>query len=264
MLIFISPAKSLDLSAHPATLSPTQPSFLPQTAELVAEMRSWSVEQLQQQMKLSPNLAQLNWQRFQDFQLPQSSPDTQPEEGFYPAVFAFNGDVYQGLQARDWSAQQLAGAQQSLRILSGLYGLLRPLDLIQPYRLEMGTAVKLAQHGTQNLYQFWQPRLQSHLEQELAQQPDSLVVNLASQEYAKAVPWSKLELQYLEPQFYEIKAGKRKIISFYAKKARGLMARYLLDKPSSEQAVLDFAEQGYAYDPENSTELKPCFVRTHD
>lgn len=259
MLVVISPAKSLDFSPSHPELPRTLPEFSQDARALITELRTWSESDISKRMKLSPNLALLNWQRYQQFQ--GQAGDTERQA----AIFAFAGDVYQGLDARQWTAQQLTLAQQQLRMLSGLYGLLRPLDEIEAYRLEMGTSLPVAARHTHNLYQFWQTTVTQALARDVQALAEPVVVNLASQEYAKAVNWSDIPAQYVEPQFYEHKAGKVKIISFYAKRARGWMAKYVVQHRIKQYSeLLDFAEQGYRYDPERSTDTKPCFVRLHD
>ena len=213
MKILISPAKSLDYTSTLPIAKNSQPMFLSDAKKLNAALRLKKPTELQALMGISEKLAALNWERNQDFTTPFSANNARP------AVFAFNGDVYTGLDAYTLVETALNVAQNSLRILSGLYGLLKPLDLIQPYRLEMGTSFGV--DGNKTLYAFWKDKLTKHLKDELA--TDELLVNLASKEYASAIDFNALDNNVISPVFKDFKNGKLKIISFFAKKARGIM-----------------------------------------
>ena len=242
MLLLLSPAKSLDYAPPPASVPHTLPVMLDQSAQLIEVLRQQSPAQIASLMSLSDALAELNVARYAAWQ-PQPTADNAKQ-----AVLAFNGDVYEGLNAATLAAPELDWLQAHVRILSGLYGVLRPLDWMQPYRLEMGT--KLANPRGANLYQFWGRRLAEHLNLQLAEQAQPLVVNLASQEYVKAIDRKVLRAPVLDCVFEEDKGGQYKIISFYAKRARGLMARYAATHQLSHPAQLqDFDAEGYAYVP---------------
>lgn len=255
MLMVVSPAKSLDMDMPAPVASFTQPEFLDEAMTLVTQLRSLSEAELVALMDISGKLARLNAQRYADFSPPFS------QDNAKQAVFAFNGDVYDGLGAASLSLPALDYLQGHLRILSGLYGLLRPLDLMQPYRLEMGT--RLANVRGKDLYAFWGERLTRRLAEVLVQDDQSVLVNLASEEYFSAVQPDALGARVVTPVFQDEKAGKYKIISFYAKKARGMMVRY-----ASERQVRDVEElkafevAGYAYAPEVSTEDRWVFRRS--
>jgi len=255
MLILISPAKTLDMETPVRSPEPTQPGFLEESEKLVRTMRRYRKGKLGEMMKISESLAELNVKRFDDWQLPFDSDNARP------AIQAFRGDVYVGLDADTMKKPDLAYAQKHLRILSGLYGILRPLDLIQAYRLEMGTSVK-TRRG-KSLYDFWGSRLTDHLNEELAALNQQWVVNLASNEYFKSVKPTQLSGSLLSPVFKDEKKGDYKIISFFAKKARGAMARHLiLSRATGEDAVLSFKELGYQYAPDESSEEQPVFLRS--
>lgn len=252
MLMVISPAKSLDFTAPDQVLPLTTPELKPQIAELAKVTRKLGAADLRRLMHISEKLATLNHERFQQF-------DPQVEEGLQ-AVIAFNGDVYAGLAARELDRPALEWAQDRLRILSGLYGVLRPLDRMQPYRLEMGTALATARGS--NLYQFWGPRLAEYLDGELAGSKHPVVVNLASQEYFKAVDRKALQARVVECVFEEYKAGGYKVVSFFAKRARGLMARYAITHRIATPAKLrQFDLEGYAYDADASEPNRLVFRR---
>ena len=253
MLSILSPAKTLDFDTAPSTRRSTQPLFLDDAATLVGAARNMTPEDIQSLMGVSEKIAQLNHERFMNW-APDFSLDNAKQ-----AVLAFKGDVYTGLRADTLSTKELTFAQKHLRILSGLYGLLRPLDLMQPYRLEMGTS--FAVNGSKNLYDFWKSVLTDQLNSEL--QNDELVVNLASKEYASAVDFKSLNARVVSPIFKDYKNGKLKIISFYAKKARGLMARFLIDNQAQTASdLLGFSTGGYVFSSEHTTDsMAPVFVR---
>ncbi|MFT5126635.1 MAG: cytoplasmic iron level regulating protein YaaA (DUF328/UPF0246 family) [Rhodothermales bacterium] len=251
MLTILSPAKSLDFSPHPTT--PSEPDLLADTAKLLPVLRKKTADDLSAMMKISEKLATLNEERYQTFAIPQ--PDSAKA-----AIFAFDGDVYQGFAPQGQSEATIAYAQDHLRILSGLYGLLRPLDRIQPYRLEMGT--RLATDRGSNLYHFWGSRIAEALNEALAASGSDILVNLASNEYYKAVDRKTLKAQIIAPAFRELRKGKPQMISFFAKQARGSMAAYLMREEICDEAgLLAFAEDGYRYDAELSKPGVPMFIR---
>ncbi|ALZ77138.1 peroxide stress protein YaaA [Rheinheimera sp. F8] len=254
MLMVISPAKDLDFSPLSRQMPLTQADFLADAAELTAVCRTLTPADLSQLMHISDKLAGLNAARFSSWQLP-FTPDNAKA-----ALFAFNGDVYQGLQAQSLTDPQLDYAQQHLRILSGLYGVLRPLDLMQPYRLEMGTS--LTNPRGKDLYQFWGSQITENLNQQLEQLNAPFLLNLASQEYFKAVKPKLLAKPLINVQFKDQKNGQYKIISFFAKKARGLMARYVIEQQAdSVEALQQFNLAGYRFSPELSKTHELTFLR---
>ena len=255
MLFLLSPAKSLDYdSPLPAGLPHSQPQFIPDAARLIDVLRTRSPQDIASLMSISDALAALNVARYGAWS-PRFT-----QENARQAVMAFNGDVYEGLQAATLSLPDLDWAQQHLAILSGLYGVLRPLDLMQPYRLEMGT--RLATDAGTNLYQFWGARIAEHLNRQLADDTDPVVVNLASQEYFKAVDRKALSARVVECVFEDGKGGHYKIISFYAKRARGLMARWAIRQRASTPRQLEgFDLEGYAFHPAASSPERLVFRR---
>ncbi|MDF2179503.1 peroxide stress protein YaaA [Aliiglaciecola sp. CAU 1673] len=254
MLIVLSPAKNLDFDTPSPVADFTQPQLLDESQALIQVCRDLSPAKLASLMSISDNLATLNAQRFNDWSLPFSADNAKQ------AVMAFNGDVYAGLDANSLNKEDLAFAQSHLRILSGLYGLLRPLDLMQPYRLEMGT--KLANPKGKDLYQFWGNLITDKLNQALAAQGDNVLINLASNEYFKAVKPRSLEAMVITPIFKDWKNGQFKVISFFAKKARGMMARFIIENRLSEVHQLKaFDLSGYGFDALQSTETELVFTR---
>lgn len=256
MLFLISPAKTLDFESPLPPLQATEPAFPERTAKLVQVMRRKSARQLSALMDISDNLAALNMQRYRDWA------DDPGEDAARPAVLAFAGDVYDGLQAGSLSKADLAWAQDHLGILSGLYGLLRPLDRIQPYRLEMGTSLTVGRK--KNLYQFWGGDIADALNERLAGDEAPVVVNLASQEYFRSVDTSRLAAPVVECVFEDAKGdGPHKIVSFFAKKARGLMARYaILNRVRRPEQLRDFDLDGYRFDERASAPERLVFRRT--
>ena len=256
MLMVISPAKTLDYETPPATPRFTLPAHLDHASELIAQLRELSPADISTLMDLSDKLAGLNAARFGSW-----SPDFSPANA-KQALLAFKGDVYTGLHADDFNDADFDFAQQHLRMLSGLYGLLRPLDLMQPYRLEMGT--KLANSRGKNLYEFWDERISGWLNEALAAQGDDVLLNLASNEYFSAVKRKALHARVINTEFKDLKNGQYKIISFYAKKARGLMARYVIKERLQDPAGLkDFNSQGYRFSSEHSKADSLVFLRDH-
>lgn len=254
MLTVISPAKTLDFDTPPTVRRKTQPQFLARSAELIEDARSMNPEDIRELMGVSEKIAELNHQRFMNWTTPFSLDNAKQ------SVLAFKGDVYTGLQAETLSGDQLNFAQQHLRILSGLYGLLRPLDLMQPYRLEMG--LKFANRGGANLYAFWGDSLSTSLNSQLRKSGSPVLVNLASNEYFKALRPGALDAEVITPVFKDLKGDKYKIISFYAKKARGLMARYIIDNElNAPEGLKKFRAEGYRYNKAESTARELVFTR---
>jgi cytoplasmic iron level regulating protein YaaA (DUF328/UPF0246 family) len=256
MIVVLSPAKSLDFATPPVVATHTLPCFLDQSQLLIDRLREFSPLELGQLMGISDQLAALNATRNREWRLP-FSPVTAKQ-----AVLAFNGDVYEGLDAATLAPADLAFAQDHLRILSGLYGLLRPLDLIAPYRLEMGTP--LANPRGKDLYAFWGERLVDALNGALLEVKATALVNLASQEYFRSIKSSRLAQPVIEPVFEDWSAvqGKYKVVSFYAKRARGLMARKVLtERLNSPEQLKDFSAEGYAFAAEASTAGRWVFRR---
>jgi uncharacterized protein len=252
MLIVLSPAKALDFTAAPDTVAMTAPQLPEDTAELAKAAKKLRAADLKRMMDLSDDLARLNRDRFQAFQ-----PDS--EDGLQ-AAFAFNGDVYQGLRARELDRKALAWAQEHVRILSGLYGVLRPLDAIQPYRLEMGVRIKTRRGAS--LYDFWGPRVSQALDAALAGHKERAVVNCASQEYFAAVDRGALKAPVVACRFLEEKDGEARILSFFAKRARGAMARFAIDNRIERAGDLRaFDRDGYRFQPSLSTDDEFTFAR---
>lgn len=251
MKIVISPAKSLDYERELPADEATQPRFLDEAEILNNKLAQKSKDEISDLMSLSQNLTDLNYERYQKF----STPFT--EENARPCIYAFDGAVYKGLDAYSIPVSRIGRLQDSLRILSGMYGLLRPLDLMQPYRLEMGT--RLSVNGHKNLYEFWGDSLTETLNEELRE--DELFINLASKEYFKAIQPEKLKTDIITPVFKDFKNGELKVISFYAKKARGQMVRYLVDNDiQTLEDIRGFNIDDYGYS-ETHTENEPVFVR---
>ncbi len=254
MLILVSPAKTLDFESAPLIPDNTQPQFLNHSRELVDQLKNMPAPRLGKLMHISDKLADLNADRFKTWKLPLKPGSAKQ------CIFAFQGDVYIGLDAATMNKRDLQFAQKHLRILSGLYGVLRPLDLMLPYRLEMGT--KLVNKRGQNLYHFWGDNVTDSLNAELATQKSPIVVNLASNEYFKVVNKHKLSHNLISPIFKDRKNGEYKLISFFAKKARGMMARYIIDNRIKKAVDLqDFNTAGYKYNKKLSTESEPVFLR---
>ena len=254
MLALISPAKTLDYETALPSSNFTQPRLLDQSEQLIEVCRELSASQLASLMSVSEKIAQLNVARFQDWQTEFDFANARQ------AIFAFKGDVYTGLDAYAFNDPQLDFAQQHLRMLSGLYGLLRPLDLMMPYRLEMGT--KLQNPRGSNLYEFWGKRITDLIQQDLQHTNSQILLNLASDEYYKAVKESALDAQIIKPVFLDQKNGKYKVISFYAKKARGLMARFVIEQQIQQVEDLKaFNSEGYYFDAENSNAKELVFKR---
>ena len=254
MLTLLSPAKSLDFSPAPEGLRTTAPPLADDTAVLMKRCKKLTVPALRELMSLSQPLGELNRRRFQEMSLPLTPDNAKP------CLLAFTGDVYKKLDAASLSRRDLNWAQNRLRILSGFYGLLRPLDLIQPYRLEMG--VQLDSSRGKDLYEFWGESLADALNAEHAQRRHSAVLNLASNEYFKAVAAGRLELPVVTAVFQDIRDGRPKTIAFLAKKARGLMARFVIENRIDEpEGLKDFAAEGYGFRGDLSSDDRLVFVR---
>jgi cytoplasmic iron level regulating protein YaaA (DUF328/UPF0246 family) len=254
MLILISPAKTLDYQSELATTRFTQPELLDHSQQLIDVARQLTAPQIKSLMGISDKLADLNATRFHDWQ-----PDFTLKNA-RQAILAFKGDVYTGLQAETFSEADFDFAQQHLRMLSGLYGVLRPLDLMQPYRLEMG--IRLENAKGKDLYQFWGDTITQKLNEAIKAQGDDVVVNLASDEYFKSVKPKSLNAQIIKPVFLDEKNGKFKVISFYAKKARGLMSRYIIEKRLTKpEQLTGFNSEGYFFDEEQSGKGELVFKR---
>ncbi|MDO6676089.1 peroxide stress protein YaaA [Tenacibaculum sp. 1_MG-2023] len=252
MKIIISPAKSLDFESKVTTDAYTQPRFLEQSEKLNKKLKTLSRKKLSELMKISDDLASLNYERNQDWQPPFSL------ENAKQAVFAFTGEVYRGIDANSISEDKIPVLQDKLRILSGLYGLLKPLDLIQPYRLEMGTRLKVGRR--ENLYKFWDTILAESLNEEL--EDGELLINLASAEYFKALPKKTLKVPMITPVFKDLKNGQYKTIMTFAKKARGLMVRYIIDNNvETLEELKSFDVDRYGFSEEMSTETELVFTR---
>ena len=254
MLLVISPAKTLDFDTPATTGINTEAALLLESEKLIKQLQTLAPQDIAGLMKLSDKLADLNYQRFQDWQLPLPEPQAKQ------AVLAFKGDVYTGLDAETLSTGELRFAQQHLRILSGLYGVLRPLDKILAYRLEMGT--NLSCGSAKNLYDFWGDKITEQLNAQLKKIKSQTLVNLASNEYFKAVNTEVLKANIVTPVFKDWKSGKYKIISFYAKKARGLMSAYAIKNAITDaKALKKFTVAGYAFDKDSSTADQWVFLR---
>lgn len=255
MIILLSPAKTLDMQSPSRINEPTQPDFREESERLVKTLKRYPRKKLGQLMNISDALAELNAERFRLWQ-PEGD-----ESNARPVIQAFRGDVYVGLDADTLNKRDLNYAQKHLRILSGLYGVLRPYDLMQAYRLEMGTALK-TRRG-KSLYDFWGDRITTRLNEDLAQHSSAVVINLASNEYFKSVKKNELAAPLVSPVFKDEKNGEYKVISFFAKKARGAMARHLIQERAAKvEVVNDFTALGYRFDKKSSSEAQPVFLRS--
>jgi cytoplasmic iron level regulating protein YaaA (DUF328/UPF0246 family) len=254
MLVVVSPAKTLDYESPLATSKHTQPEFISDSAELISVCKTLTPADISGLMKVSDKIASLNAVRFEEWS------ETVTTENARQAILAFKGDVYTGLDAQSFTEQDFEFTQTHLRMLSGLYGLLRPLDLMQPYRLEMGT--KLANTRGTNLYQFWGTKLTDKLNQEIEQNNHKVLINLASNEYFKAVKPKSLTVPVVTPVFKDCKNGNYKVISFFAKKARGMMARYITQHQITDvEKLKQFDAEGYYFSESDSTETELVFKR---
>jgi len=253
MITVISPAKTLDFD-QPLLDNSTKARFPKETKELVAILQEKSSLDLQQMMSVSENIGDLNAARYKNFKA------TFTEANSRNSIMAFKGDVYVGLDAASLNDSEMGFAQSHLRILSGLYGLLKPLDLIQPYRLEMGTRLVVGEHT--NLYQYWEDKIVNMIHKDLKDQGDDIILNLASNEYFKAIKRKSLKAQVINVDFKDFKNGQYKMISFFAKKARGLMSRYIINNEINDiESLKAFDYEGYYFDAANSEEDNLLFKR---
>lgn len=254
MLLLISPAKTLDFETPAPTTEFTQADFLKESKQLISELRALAPHDISQLMHISDKLGLLNFDRFASWKTPFKPGNAKQ------ALFAFQGDVYTGMQAETFSAEDIQFAQQHLRILSGLYGLLRPLDLMQAYRLEMGTG--FANSRGKNLYEFWGDSITKALNKQLAALNSTVVINLASNEYFGAVKPKQLNAEIITPIFKDKKNGQYKIISFFAKKARGMMSAYIIQhRINNPQAIKQFDVAGYSFNAALSSARDWVFTR---
>ncbi len=252
MIVLISPAKSLDFEKPSPIQKPSMAAFPEETAQLIEALQTFSTSDIAGLMSLSDKLAQLNYERYQDWQKSDTTQKT--------ALYAFQGDVYQGLEADSFVEEDLDFAQQHLRILSGLYGVLRPFDLIKPYRLEMGTSLSIEGHS--NLYDFWGDKITQKINEALDIQKEKTIINLASKEYFKAVKPKNIQGKIIYPNFKEEKGGKFKIVSFFAKKARGMMSAYIIkNRIVQPEQIKYFDQEGYQFNASLSTENEWIFTR---
>ena len=254
MILVISPAKSL-YDHSPVQLDRfTQAEFLPEAEKVVSVMKKKKPAQLAKLMSISPKLAELNYQRFQEWTLPFSP------ENAWQAVLMFSGDVYQGMKAETFSEAEFETAQKHLRILSGVYGLLKPLDQIQAYRLEMGTSIVVARK--KNLYEFWKTKITNSLNQEFDETGQKELINLASNEYFSAIDTKKLKARIITPAFKEQKNGKYEMVSFFAKKARGMMCRFIIQNQITDpEEIKAFDRDGYYFNNQLSKGDQWVFTR---
>ncbi|MBA58953.1 MAG: peroxide stress protein YaaA [Gammaproteobacteria bacterium] len=255
MLILISPAKTLDFETVPKTKKASKPIFGTTANKLVKIMRQQSASDLSKLMGISKNLAELNAERFNSFVTKDTNTKIARQ-----AIFAFKGDVYQGINVQNYNERDFSFAQKHIRILSGLYGVLKPLDLIQPYRLEMGT--KLKTERGESLYEFWNNQISRAIQKELLSHKNQTIINLASNEYFKAVSDKSFGAKIINPIFKDHNKGSFKIISFYAKKARGCMASFIVrNRISTPSQIKKFSEDGYRYNESLSSETDWIFTR---
>ena len=254
MKIIISPAKKIDESKNTNTIAFSECAFLESAKKLTGILKDFSPTELSKLMRVSANLGILNTDRNLNWSLPFN------QDNAKQAILTFKGDVYQGIAMDDFDKKDFDFAQKNLRILSGLYGILKPLDLIQAYRLEMGTKLKTDKGN--NLSYFWGDSLTEYMTKEIVRDRDTCLVNLASNEYSKALNFKKLGIPIITPVFKEFRNGKLKIISFFAKKARGNMCRYIIkNKINSYKKLIDFSEEGYTFEKELSSNSEFVFVR---
>ncbi len=254
MIVLLSPAKTLKFTPTAFVAPVSLPVFLDESAQLVDRMRDVSLDELIDLMSISPALARLNYERYQLWSLPFT------EANATPALWTFMGDVYEGLQAHKFSEEEAQFANSTIRILSGLYGVLRAFDLMQPYRLEMGT--KLNVNGHKNLYSYWGNTIVAELVKEARREQNPVVINLASQEYYKSVASIEQSVRVVTPSFYETASGKPKMVGIYAKRARGLMTRFIVtENISNVEQLKGFCAEGYSYSEPLSVGDKWAFVR---
>ncbi|MEZ6044637.1 MAG: peroxide stress protein YaaA [Planctomycetaceae bacterium] len=254
MLALISPAKRLEEAPQQLKLELTQPALLSQTEQLIQKLKKCSVKKLQALMDISSDLAELNYDRYQNWSLPFT------KENATPAILTFNGEVYQGMNPKEFNTSDHRYAQNHLRILSGLYGVLRPLDLMQPYRLEMGTEISIGRR--KNLYEFWGSTITDEINQALSESGSDLLINLASQEYFNAIQPKRIAGDIITPVFKEEKNGKLRVLGMFAKKARGMMVNHLIrNRVKTLDDLKEFQQAGYCYDEALSKGNQLIFVR---
>ena len=254
MIILLSPAKRLDFNTTSAINTHTQPQMADQSKELIKKLRTLSLKRISDLMDLSPELTQLNFERYHNWHWPFSL------ENAKQTILAFQGDVYKKLDAQSLNEKEMTFAQEHLRILSGLYGVLRPLDLIQAYRLEMGTKLQTSQG--KNLYEYWGDSLTENINNILETQNTKVLINLASNEYFKAVKPKNIDVPIITPVFKDFKNGRYKVLSIYAKYARGLMTRFIIkNKIDKPEKLKLFDAEGYAFDSNLSSEMEWVFTR---
>lgn len=254
MKILLSPAKSIDLTKEVPSAKFSTAHFLPDSSKLISKLKKLSVKKIGTMMHISKDLAELNHSRYNSWEEPIN-----PTDDIRQAIYAFNGEVYRGFDAMSLNEKQLQKAQDSLRIISGLYGILKPLDLIYPYRLEMGTKWEISPKQ-KNLYKFWGTRISDFLNKEMKK--DEVVINLASSEYFKSIDQKSLNHRIITPVFKELKNGEYKIVMTFAKNARGVMARWLINNSIDDpEQIKAFEEHGYAYSEHLSTKDEWVFIR---
>lgn len=255
MIILLSPAKTLDFEDHGMDIPCTQPEFIDLSKDLINGLSKLTSSEVGSLMNISPKLAELNRERFQQWKSKHNKANSKH------AILAFKGDVYEGLRALEFNKSDFSYAQKHLRVISGLYGILKPMDLIQPYRLEMGTVYPTPKG--KDLYAFWGNKLADQINHDLKKNKSGYLINLASQEYFKAAQASKIEAEIISPTFLDEKNGKYKIISFFAKKARGYMANYLISNRVANPTELEmFNYNGYKFSKNDSSQNKPVFLRS--
>jgi cytoplasmic iron level regulating protein YaaA (DUF328/UPF0246 family) len=253
LFALISPAKKLDWKPAPESVTPTAPALLKEAQALIKRVKKYTANDLKRLMDLSPKLADLNYQRLQAF-------DAKNQAGTKPAIYAFNGDVYVGFDVKTLSADDIKFAQNHLGIISGLYGLLRPLDAIQPYRMEMGTSVDT--EAGEDLYDYWTDAVTKQINGIIAKMKKPVIVNLASEEYWSVIDTKALKAPVVQCQFKEVKDGQARVINFFAKKARGMMARFIAQKRAeTPEDLKDFKTDGYAFNAKGSTDSVYLFTR---
>lgn len=254
MILVISPSKTLGNIKLKGSVKATTPSFTQKSQKIVAQIRQFSEKELAEVMNINPSLARLNFERFINWQLPFTTANSQV------AIATFKGDVYEGIDAQTLTPDDLEFAQNHLRILSGLYGILRPLDLMQPYRLEMGTKISIG--NAKNLYEFWGDEITNELNASLANCKSKLIINLASKEYFVSFNMKKLKGEVVTPEFRQFNNGNPKVVPIMAKRARGLMTRYIVKNRIIETENLKYFDyEGYMFNPEYSNEKTLVFVR---
>lgn len=254
MIVILSPSKTLEKINGKVDPKGTQPQFLDKSKELIERVRELSVNDIEELMSVSPKLSRLNFERFLKWQTPFT------QNNSTPALLLFKGDVYEGISADDYTNDDFKFAQKHVRILSGLYGVLRPLDLMQPYRLEMGTKIDVGDN--KNLYEFWKENLTKHFNKLLKDDAENTLVNLASNEYSKALSLKEVDGNVITPIFKEQKGNSYKTVAIHAKKARGVMTRFIVkNRIEKVEHLKSFTEEGYIFSPEQSKGNDWVFIR---